>query len=227
MYKFLGYDLRVGHREDLLAGAVRCLREKGYARTTARDIVAASGTNLGSIGYHYGSTEALLNAAVLQAMDDWGGELGQAMAAEIDPGAPFLQRFEQYWACVLAAFEKDRQVWQATLDLFQVAGRVPEVREAIAHGLQDGRIAWARLLHGIDPEAEPEKAWAVGSVHQALLSGILVQWLVDPEHTPTAPDLAGALLAIAGDIGRSGAGQNDAGQNSEAPAAGGRADCPA
>jgi len=53
----------MGHREDLLAGAVRCLREKGYAHTTARDIVAASGTNLASIGYHYGSTKALLNAA--------------------------------------------------------------------------------------------------------------------------------------------------------------------
>ena len=35
----------MGHREDLLAGAVRCLREKGYGRTTARDIVAASGAS--------------------------------------------------------------------------------------------------------------------------------------------------------------------------------------
>jgi AcrR family transcriptional regulator len=69
----------MGHREDLLAGAVRCLREKGYSRTTARAIVAASGTNLGSIGYHYGSTEALLNAAVMQAIDEFGTELAHAM----------------------------------------------------------------------------------------------------------------------------------------------------
>ena len=58
----------MGHREDLLVGAVACLREKGYARTTARDIVAASGTNLASIGYHYGSVTALLNAAVLAVL---------------------------------------------------------------------------------------------------------------------------------------------------------------
>ena len=31
----------MGHREDLLAGAKRSLYEKGYAGTTARDIVAA------------------------------------------------------------------------------------------------------------------------------------------------------------------------------------------
>ena len=52
----------MGHREDLLEGAKRCLLEKGYGRTTARDLVQASGTNLASIGYHYGSKDALLRA---------------------------------------------------------------------------------------------------------------------------------------------------------------------
>lgn len=188
----------MGHREDLLAGAVACLRDKGYARTTARDIVAASGANLGSIGYHYGSTEALLNAAVLAAVEEWGTQLAGAMAAGIDPAAPFPQRFEQYWAAVLSSFEDYRRIWAATFDLLGVAQRVPEVRAAIARGLQDGRLAWASLLHGIDPQAEPAKAQAVGSVHQALLSGILVQLLIEPGRVPSAGDLTGALRAIAG-----------------------------
>lgn len=194
----------MGHREDLLAGAVACLRDKGYARTTARDIVAASGTNLGSIGYHYGSTEALLNAAVLAAIEEWGAQLARAMAAGIDPAAPFPRRFEQYWSTVLDTFEDYRQVWAASIDLFGVAERVPEIRAAIARGLQDGRMAWAQLLHGIDPEAEPEKAQAVGSVHQALLSGVVVQWLVDPGQAPSAGDLTSALQAITEDMGRAG-----------------------
>lgn len=191
----------MGHREDLLAGAVACLREKGYDRTTARDIVAASGTNLGSIGYHYGSTEALLNAAVLAAIDEWGAQVTRAMAASVDPAAPFPRRFEQFWAAVLATFEEYREVFRATFGLFQVADRVPGVRAAIAGGLQEGRMAWAQLLHGIDPAAEPAKAQAVGSVHQALLSGVLVQWLADPAHAPSASDLTGALRTIAGDLG--------------------------
>lgn len=65
----------MGHREDLLEGAKRCLLEKGYARTTARDIVAASGTNLASIGYHYGSKGALLNLAFLKVTEEWGDVL--------------------------------------------------------------------------------------------------------------------------------------------------------
>lgn len=191
----------MGHREDLLAGAVACLREKGYARTTARDIVAASGTNLGSIGYHYGSTEALLNTAVLAAVEQWGAELAGATAGGIDLAAPFPRRFEQYWTAVLATFEDYRQVWAATFDLLSVADRVPEVREAIARGLQDGRLAWAQLLHGIDPQAEPDKAQAVGSVHQALLSGILVQRIADPARSPSVSDLTGALREIATAMG--------------------------
>lgn len=190
----------MGHKEDLLAGAVVCLREKGYARTTARDIVAASGTNLGSIGYHYGSVEALLNAAVLTAVGEWGAELALAMATGIDPAASFPQRFEQYWATVLATFDDYRQVWAATFDLFGVAGHVPQVRAAIADGLQDGRIAWAQLLHGIDPAAEPAKAQVVGSLHQALLTGVIVQWLVDPGRAPSAADLAAAIRVIAGQM---------------------------
>jgi AcrR family transcriptional regulator len=193
----------MGHREDLLAGAVRCLREKGYARTTARDIVAASGANLGSIGYHYGSTEALLNAAVLQAMDEWGTELAQAMAARIDPATPFAQRFEQYWTAVIESFGEYREVWRATFDLFQAGDRSAQIRQALADGLQDGRIAAATLLHGIDPETDPARAQVVGSLHQALLSGILVQWLVDPDRAPSAAELTLALLAIAEDIGQS------------------------
>src|SRR5690606_38768776 len=51
----------MGQRQDLLAGAKRCIAEKGYSRTTARDIPAASGANLAAIGYHFGSKEALLN----------------------------------------------------------------------------------------------------------------------------------------------------------------------
>jgi AcrR family transcriptional regulator len=192
----------MGHREDLLAGAVACLREKGYARTTARDIVAASGTNLGSIGYHYGSVEALLNAAVLAAIEQWGERLTEAMLAGIDPAAPFQERFRQYWAAVIASFGDDREVWAASFDLYATAGRVAAVRAAIADGLQDGRLAWARLLHGIDPEADPAGAHAVGSVHQALLSGVLVQWLTDPDRAPSADDLLAGLSAITADMAR-------------------------
>ncbi|WP_063760902.1 TetR/AcrR family transcriptional regulator [Streptomyces rimosus] len=62
----------MGHREDLLDGAKRCLLDKGYARTTARDIVAASGANLASIGCHYGSKDVLMRQALVETVAEWG-----------------------------------------------------------------------------------------------------------------------------------------------------------
>ena len=85
----------MGNREALLAGAQRCLYEKGCARTTARDIASASGVSLAAIGYHFGSMEALLNAAMIQAIEQWGQEISRALAAEVEIGhnAPPLERF--------------------------------------------------------------------------------------------------------------------------------------
>jgi AcrR family transcriptional regulator len=190
----------MGHREDLLAGAVRCLREKGYARTTARDIVAASGTNLASIGYHYGSTKALLNAAVMKAMDEFGEQMTQVIGTETDAGATTLERFERSWTRVIESFRTHREVWLATFDIFAVAQRDPQVRAAVADGFEDARTFWARMLYGIDPGRDQGEARAVGSLHQALVSGVLVQWLIDPERAPSAEDLARALRAIADQV---------------------------
>ncbi len=188
----------MGHREDLLAGAVRCLREKGYARTTARDIVAASGTNLASIGYHYGSTQALLTAAVFKAMEDFGAEIGQIMRAEADQEGTTLERFERFWSHVIDSFRANPGVWAATFDVFGVAQRDPQVRAAVAQGIDDGRALWAQALYGLDGDGDEQgAARAVGSLHQALLSGVLIQWLIDPSRAPSAADLATALQAIA------------------------------
>jgi AcrR family transcriptional regulator len=189
----------MSHREDLLAGAVRCLREKGYAKTTARDIVAASGTNLASIGYHYGSTEALLNAAVIATMDEFGTEIAQAMAAA-GGDEPLAARFERSWRRVIESFRDNPQAWLATFDVLGVAQRDPALRATVSDGIEDGRNLWARVLYDIDPAADPALARAVGSLHQALISGVLVQWLIDPDRAPSAGDLAGGMLAIAGQL---------------------------
>src|SRR4051812_50183687 len=80
----------MSHRDDLLQAARKLILEKGFAATTARDLVAASDTNLGSIGYHFGSREALLNQAIGELFDQWTELLGNAAFSDQD--APPLDR---------------------------------------------------------------------------------------------------------------------------------------
>ncbi len=55
----------------------------------------------------------------------------------------------------------------------------------------------AAMLHDIDPAVEQETARAVGGFYHALLSGVLVQWLTDPERAPSGHELAQGLRTIA------------------------------
>jgi AcrR family transcriptional regulator len=189
----------MGNCEDLLAGAKRCLYEKGYARTTARDIAAAAGTSLAAIGYHYKSTDALLNAALLHTCHEWGEEMQRALAAEVLTEATPLERFEAIWKHVLESFDTHRQMVSASVEVYASAGHVPKVREQVAAGLEEGRVQLARMFQNLDATAD-KNARAVGSFYQALLSGLLLQWLVDPERAPSSKDLADALRTIAASI---------------------------
>jgi AcrR family transcriptional regulator len=177
----------VGHREDLLAGARRCLYEKGYGRTTARDIVAASGTNLASIGYHYGSKDALMNAALFQVVDDWREEVRAVLAGADEPDAGAGDRFAWYWTRMVESFAARRELWAAMVEVLAQVDRVPQLRAALADGLQDVRMAWVAATDATG-----------GLLCQVLMSGVFVQWLVDPQRAPSGDDLVGALRATAG-----------------------------
>ncbi|GII34410.1 TetR family transcriptional regulator [Planotetraspora mira] len=188
--------MTMGNREDLLAGARRCLMEKGYAGTTARDISAASGTSLASIGYHFGSTKALLNAALFEAMEEWGSELEHALAGGASSGTTPMQRFEETWARIIESFARLRPLWAIQFELIAQMERMPELREAFASANRQARLGLAALFDGLDPVADEKKALAVGAFHQALLGGMAAQWLVDPEGAPSAQDLVEAVRTI-------------------------------
>ncbi|GAA2360938.1 TetR/AcrR family transcriptional regulator [Dactylosporangium salmoneum] len=187
----------MGHREDLLEGAVRCLYEKGYARTTARDIVEASGTNLGSIGYHYGGMTNLLNAALERAIENWGMELAQALMSANAQELSGAERFERYWEYMLATVRTRRPLLLATFDAFIQMEHSPDVRTMLTNGMRDARRLWAEVFHGIDAELEPVRADQIGSLYQALVSGVLVQALINEDDAPTPQDLSAAIRAVA------------------------------
>ncbi|HEY6740293.1 MAG TPA: TetR/AcrR family transcriptional regulator [Actinopolymorphaceae bacterium] len=193
----------MGHKEQLLEAAKRCLYEIGYAHITARDLVAASGTNLASIGYHYGSKDALLNAAMISATVDWGEQLGQALAASAaDEGAAAEgsggDRLERLWSRVLDLFAAHRPVLVANFEAFPHAERSAELRRQLAVGQEEARRALAAMVLDVEEDALDEPTVReVGSVVLAMLTGLMVQWLVAPEKTPSARRLADGLRRLA------------------------------
>ncbi|WP_169981118.1 MULTISPECIES: TetR/AcrR family transcriptional regulator [unclassified Microbispora] len=191
----------MGNREDLLAGAKRCLVEKGYSGTTARDIAGAAGTSLAAIGYHFRSTKALLNAALIEAMEEWGKEIERTLAADTSLSGTPAQRFVTTWTRIIESFVRLRPLWAIQFELIAQMDRLPELREAFATANRQARLGLAAIFERLDPGADERKAMAVGSFYQALLGGMAAQWLVDPDQAPSADDLLEALRTIGAGLG--------------------------
>ena len=192
----------MGNREDLLAGALECLKTKGWTRTTVRDIAAAAGVNHAAIGYHFGSREALLIEAFIQAMDAWGAQTEAAVRAAIAAGAGPREQYEAFWRQVIESYAAHRWLWLATLEAAVQAEHSPKVRELMAASLRQGRSGLAAGLLGVAEDTLDGPAErALGSVQLALMSGFLVQWLIDPDNAPSERDIAEGVLRLAAHLG--------------------------
>ncbi|MFE2066800.1 TetR/AcrR family transcriptional regulator [Streptomyces sp. NPDC059467] len=191
----------MGHREDLLEGAKRCLLEKGFARTTARDIVKESGTNLASIGYHYGSKDALLAQAYIALVESMGEADGAGWGPREGAVTPAgsLERFQEVWAAVIDAMPRTRGIWMLSFELILMGDRMPEVRKLLIEAQEQGRSGILPMFNDI-PEAELDKETVdtEGRFYQTLLNGLMVQWLFDPDSATSAERLTEGLRRIIG-----------------------------
>ncbi|MCL8017170.1 TetR/AcrR family transcriptional regulator [Streptomyces sp. AS02] len=186
----------MGHREDLLEGAKRCLLAKGFARTTARDIVKESGTNLASIGYHYGSKDALLAEAYLALVGElseaFDGEEGDAGAA---PGS--VERFEQVWSNIIGTMRVPGSMWHLSIEIVAMGDQLPAVRDHLARQQRDAERALVALFMGVPEEEVSDKTLdTLGRFYTTLMTGLIAQWNFDPERAPDAEVLTEGLRQV-------------------------------
>jgi AcrR family transcriptional regulator len=184
----------MGNREALLEGAKRCLLEKGYAKTTARDVAEAAGVSLAAIGYHYGSKESLLEQAFMAAMEDWFEEDTDGHE-KLPPGS--LAQFQAFFEEILATFPGQRPLLRLNIEMGLEGMHNPSLGAFMTRAVHYGRMEFAREMGGLDAEKDGELARQVGSFYSVLMTGLVAQFLMDQENFPSAADLAEGLRYIA------------------------------
>jgi AcrR family transcriptional regulator len=187
----------MSQRDDLLAAAKKLLVEKGYHRTTARDIVAESGAHLASIGYHYGSKDALMTAATIEAQGEWGDAIDAALrlASEASPS----ERLQIGVGELIPAMTRQREVLKASVQAYAQAGFDDEIRQVLADGARGARTDLAAGVLGLDPEeVDADTAEGLGSVIHALIAGLSLQALIEPESLPSGEQVGRALRTLTG-----------------------------
>src|ERR1700744_1507291 len=188
----------MGNREALLTAAKQCLLEKGYNRTTARDIASAAGVSLAAIGYHFSSKDALLTEALLLAFGEWDQDLQRALRTSVSVATTPKERFEATWAKVIATFETHRSLWIANFEIFTQMGSQPATREFLAGNLPTARTGLAAMfLNQEESSISEHTSKTIGTFLHVLLSGLILQWLMDPASALSAKDLTEALRTTA------------------------------
>ena len=186
----------MSHHDALLEAARSLILEKGFAATTARDLVAASDTNLGSIGYHFGSREALLNQAIEELFDEWTELLaGAAFSAE---DAPVSERLAASWKAMLATLDEHQALIRAFIEALAHAERSPAFRKLMRDHYRRIQRTVAGLVEaalGPDAAAKGADPMVISLFLIAVFDGLALQFRMAPEQTPSGDELVGSLTA--------------------------------
>ena len=174
------YAKTTARRAEILRAACEIFVERGYERSTLRDIADRCGMSTVGMLHHFGSKEELL-AGVLLERNDQERERGQRLA---QAGGDDAQTTGQVLAVALREHQKTPELTRLWRELSASASRADhpahehfvrryeETRALIEDGLRDG--ADERTLPGqLDPRS-------FATLLLAVLDGLETQWLLDP-----------------------------------------------
>jgi AcrR family transcriptional regulator len=188
----LSKPARENHRDALLSAARTLMRQSGRGEITARDLVAASNTNLGSISYHFGSKEALLDDAARLVFEEWAKTVARTLSAERD--APPAMRFARSLEMILDDFDAMRPYFLGFIQIVAGSGHSPESRrQLVAHYRKQRDTVTTMITESLGAEIDREDARHIASLLMSVSDGLMLQSLIDPDSAPTSRQLTSAL----------------------------------
>ena len=161
------------NREALIDGALRCIEEKASGNVTARDISAASGANLASIVYHFGSKDALVAHAMEEGFNRWQAELARGMG-DLDGDTP-AERMSKVIGHLQTEATRHQGLVNAFFAALALAPHDGELREVLARAYAASRKFVAALLD----LGEDRAAIDAAALLLATFDGLLLQAHMD------------------------------------------------
>jgi AcrR family transcriptional regulator len=187
-----------GNRDKLLCGALECIRTLGYGATSSRDIARAAGANVASINYHFGGKDQLLEQALTSCFDGWTERLEAALAASGER-ASMRDQLVGIFRTTVDSFADSRPSIISCIESWAPAMRSETLRAALAGG-------YARVRHRAEELTRQALSQHQGaglpnlsvitSVVLAVIDGLMIQWIADPDQTPSAEEIVEALAAL-------------------------------
>jgi AcrR family transcriptional regulator len=179
-----------------MEAAKRLVFERGYARTSVRDVVSEAGANLGAVNYHFGSRENLLNKAMFEFFLEWGESVGQV---EVAPGAGPIEQLAARARAMVDGIPSAQPLFVVFLEGLLQSRHSPELRRELAeHYARQREQASERIRASPGArEMAPRTAEVIASYMLAVADGLQIQALIDPGGVPTGDELAAFYEGLA------------------------------
>ena len=189
--KTLGERDEGNRRQDLIRGAARLFRRKGFDATTTRDIAAAAGMQSGSPFYHFKSKGALLHAVMEEGMRSALARQAEALLLPAASPAVRLRRLIRAHFDTLLAPGHDF----ISVMLYEWRSLNPRQRAGIARLQREYEAVWDPVLAALAAEGRLK---AEVNLARLLIFGALnwsVQWF-DARKGATLDELTDAAMAL-------------------------------
>lgn len=181
----------------LLEAAKQLVGERGYAATSVRELATVSGTNLAAVNYHFGSREKLLNQAILDFFLEWGERVGEPGLIDLDaePLAQLAARARPTVDGIPAA----QPAFVVFLEALLQGRRSPELHSQLVEHYAEQRRRAVEAMEATKRgrELTPRFCEVVASYMLAVVDGLQIQMLLDPDAIPTGDELAAMYEGLA------------------------------
>lgn len=168
--------------ESILAAASEVLVRDGYTGFNLRKVAAAVGVRLATVQWHFPTREALLSAAIVKVLRDWGDGY-QAIATRSDLSAE--ARLMAMQALSLDYMEAPSTV-PLLFEFFAASQHEAFVRKIVRSEYREYRKFFANLLRDIRPDLGDGELIAWATVIIAQIEGLIFFMQADDAARPDA-----------------------------------------
>ncbi len=133
----------------MIAATLRTISDKGFERTTVRDIAQAAGASVGSVSYYFKGKHELLLAAVAESDARFRSRVREAVE-ETQDCAEKLERIAEL--CFADVDDEDGVDWGVFVDFWQQASRHDSFRTIF----EEANSEWVELLIAVHEQGARE-----------------------------------------------------------------------
>lgn len=166
----------LNNRQKIIDVATALVMEQGVKGTSLADIASAAGISKGTLFYHFAAKDDLIYELTEQHFD----RVTRASIKRVDQmrSASLQEILQESLLSILQAEDRGK------LNLYLLQEAVienPALKKRFASKYQEFQTLMMEYLDLVAPHLDPDRVKVFARIFVAILDGLIIQWLLEPE----------------------------------------------